>query len=124
VPAFQALFSSHDRALKHFRRYSLAELLAVLQDARLEVGASGYLFGSLLVPRALAVARENLARRPSPENADAAGIGGWKRGPLLTRSLTRLLDWDNGAMHFLANAGLKIPGLTAWAVLHPKSEQP
>jgi len=121
VPAFQALFSDHDRALKHFRRYSLAELLGVLTDARLEVGASGYLFGSLLLPRALGVARENLRRTSAPETADQSGIGRWKGGPVLTRSLTTILDFDNGAMRLLASAGVKVPGLTAWAVAHGMS---
>jgi SAM-dependent methyltransferase len=124
VPAFQALFSEHDRALKHFRRYSLAELLAVLKEARLEVGPSGYLFGSLLVPRALAVARENL-RGASPQGtADQLGIGAWKGNPLLTRFITAFLDFDNNTMRLLATAGLKAPGLTAWTVLHRMAGQP
>ena len=50
VPAYQWLFSSHDVALEHYRRYTRGQLLAALPD-RLRVLDSGY-FVSALFPLA------------------------------------------------------------------------
>src|SRR4030095_9935198 len=47
VPAYQGLYSSHDDALAHHRRYSPGRLRAVLEP-RLDVAARGGLFASLL----------------------------------------------------------------------------
>jgi len=49
VPAFPFLFSSHDRALGHFRRYRKAELLEVLTSVGLEVEKISY-FNFFLFP--------------------------------------------------------------------------
>src|ERR1041384_7569575 len=53
VPSFQSLFSSHDVALRHYRRYSLRELERAVEDAGGQVLDGGYLFGSLLPVRLL-----------------------------------------------------------------------
>ena len=53
VPAFQALFTDHDRYLKHYRRYNRKELVRVLENAGLKVTSSGYIFCSLLPFRLL-----------------------------------------------------------------------
>ena len=52
VPAYQWLFSDHDVALQHFRRYTRARLVAAL-PAGMTVRRSGY-FVSLLFPLAAA----------------------------------------------------------------------
>src|SRR5215472_6797254 len=70
VPSYQALFSEHDRALRHRRRYSPRTLRAVLQGAGLSVEASGGLFHGLLAVRAVQVLRE---RRRGP-SGDPEGI--------------------------------------------------
>lgn len=120
VPAFQSLFSSHDSALRHFRRYSLRELEVTVRRAGLRLIASGYLFGSLLLPRALGVIRERLF--PVRELPPEFGIGGWSGGPALTRLLSRVLEADNTALLALGRLGIKVPGLTAWAVAAPGTE--
>lgn len=53
VPAWQSLFSDHDRFLRHFRRYRREQLIKVLQGSGLQVTDSGYLFPSLLPFRIL-----------------------------------------------------------------------
>ncbi len=115
VPAFQSLFTNHDRALKHFRRYSLRELEASVARSGLSVEASGYLFSSLLAPRALGklleVARGN-------DNGEVAGLGAWKGGKLVTGLLRGALSLDNSVLLGLARAGVKVPGLSAWALCH------
>jgi SAM-dependent methyltransferase len=47
VPAFQFLFSAHDRFLEHKRRYTLKQVEALVKSANLEVVSSCYFFGML-----------------------------------------------------------------------------
>jgi len=44
VPAFKFLWSQHDEALSHYRRYSKKELKNLLQDAGFEIEKIGYFF--------------------------------------------------------------------------------
>ena len=52
VPAFQFLYSSHDAAVGHYRRYNQKQLKAVLEAAGFQVTFSAYFFPSL-VPMAI-----------------------------------------------------------------------
>jgi SAM-dependent methyltransferase len=113
VPAFQALFSEHDRFLKHHRRYSLSRLRDAIASAGLVIAEDGYLFGSLLPARAAATA---IGDRPAEAGAEAHGIGGWDRGPLLTRMVTAALRVDNAVMLGARRLGITLPGLSAWAL--------
>ncbi len=113
VPAYQALYCAHDRALRHFRRYSPAALAAVLGEAGLTVVAHGGLFHGLLPVRALQVLRE----RVRPPARTEVGVGAWEGGALLTRLMAGALDADArvslalGARHLPA-----LPGLSTWAL--------
>ena len=116
VPAYQALFSAHDEALAHHRRYSPRRLRALLTP-RFEIVARGGLFASLLPARAAGVARERLADvRP----AEDQGVGHWDHGPGLTRALGAVLGADAGVGLWLAEHGLPTPGLSTWAVCRPR----
>lgn len=112
VPAFQTLFSEHDRVLKHERRYARLEIAALAQAAGLRVHASGYLFSSLLVPRVVGKLRERLV--PSRSEPALVGVGGWKGPPWLTRALHQLLCADNRLCLKAQQKGLIVPGLSAW----------
>jgi 2-polyprenyl-3-methyl-5-hydroxy-6-metoxy-1,4-benzoquinol methylase len=48
VPAFQRLFSAHDRFLEHKRRYTLRQVEEVVQAAGLEILSARYFFAFLL----------------------------------------------------------------------------
>ena len=76
VPAYQALFSAHDEALAHHRRYSPRQLRALLAP-RFEIVARGGLFASLLPARA-AGSRETAGGVPGRPRttASATGTGG------------------------------------------------
>jgi SAM-dependent methyltransferase len=117
VPAFQALFSAHDVALRHYRRYSLGELERVLESAEFEVLGSGYLFGSLLPIRAAA----KLFERPKSQvpSDESIGAGGWRRGAFVTRTAEAVLATDNALLMSFAALGLKLPGLSVWAACAP-----
>jgi trans-aconitate methyltransferase len=112
VPAFQWLFSDHDRALRHFRRYSRAEIMRTVRGAGLEVLDSGYLFASLLMPR-LAAAVLGRARRAGA-CARAQGVGEWSASPRLTRLVHGVLTFDNIACLAAQRRGILLPGLSIW----------
>jgi SAM-dependent methyltransferase len=116
VPAWPGLFSRHDRALKHFRRYSPAACRALLAEAGLEVRASGGVFHSLLVPRALAVAAERTRARLGRDGAAPADLGDWRHGPALTRLVAGALAADNAVSHLGRRLGVALPGLSFWAL--------
>jgi hypothetical protein len=92
----------------------------------LPIAASGYLFGSLLLPRALSVAVERLRR--SPDRGDAVenehGIGGWTGGRFVTHSVASLLAADCAVLLALSRVGIKVPGLTAWTVCRRLDGEP
>jgi SAM-dependent methyltransferase len=69
VPAMPWLWSSHDVAHHHKRRYTRASLTAALASAGLDVERSGY-FNALLFP--LAVVRRLMDRLPGRAAADDA----------------------------------------------------
>jgi hypothetical protein len=73
VPAYPALFSSHDRKLRHSRRYSPGEGRGLLQGSGLSVIAEGGLFHSLLPLRVGQV----LLERVRPPKSPSDGIGNW-----------------------------------------------
>ncbi len=112
VPAFQALFSSHDVTVKHYRRYRLAELESVLRAAGLELQGSGYLFGSLLPARFIS----NLfsSSKPPPDDG-VIGLSTWRGGDFASKLVETVLSFDNSLLLGLAEYGVKPPGLSAWA---------
>jgi SAM-dependent methyltransferase len=113
VPAYQGLFSAHDAALAHHRRYSPRALREVLAP-RFEIVARGGLFASLVPVRAAALARDRIAG-PSERH----GIGNWTAGPGVTRAVSAVLAADAGAGRWLADRGVPTPGLSTWAVCRP-----
>jgi SAM-dependent methyltransferase len=111
VPAHPWLFSDHDRALGHERRYRPAELLHQV-ERWIDVVDHGPLFTSLVAPRAAGVAleRSRRDRHPRPH-----GVGHWGGGPLVTRALTAALSADVAMTRRLGRVGRRLPGLSVWA---------
>lgn len=112
VPAWQPLYTDHDRFLQHCRRYAPAQGLAVLESAGLEVLEHGGLFHSLIVPRALEKLREWLL---PARGAHRPGIH-WRGGALATRGTLALLQADNALSHWAARTGQPLPGLSWYAL--------
>jgi SAM-dependent methyltransferase len=115
VPAYQRLYSSHDDALAHHRRYSPSRLRQLLAP-RFDILARGGLFASLIPLRAASVARERLVGPP-----DSHGIGGWSAGAGVTRAVSAVLAADAWAGDWLAHKGVAAPGLSTWAVCRPRA---
>jgi Methyltransferase domain len=113
VPAYQSLFSAHDRALKHFRRYAPAAIRGVLESGGLVVARHGGLFHGLLPVCAAQAVRE----RYRPPTDPAIGIGAWHGSARLTKTLTAVLDTEARVSLGMATRNLPtLPGLTTWAL--------
>jgi hypothetical protein len=125
VPAWPQLYSAHDVALQHFRRYTPSACRELLAAAGLEMTRSGGMFHGLLLLRGIAVLAERL-RRPRQERdgprgnsrADAVptGVGGWRHGSLVTDLAAAALALDQRVSKSAAQAGLDLPGLSFWAL--------
>jgi hypothetical protein len=124
VPAWQMLFSAHDLALKHYRRYSPGACHELLEDEGLVPIRSGGLFHSLLVARLLTVARERIVKRLGQQPAAPDNVGAWRGGALVTTALERALALDNALTHALTRAGYELPGLSVWALCRVRDEAP
>ena len=87
VPAWPLLFSSHDVRLHHYRRYTPASARLLIRGAGLEIIRSAGLFHSLILPRALQVARERVTglSEPPPD------VGQW-HAPAVVTALVRGLS--------------------------------
>ncbi len=111
VPAWQQLFSAHDRFLGHFRRYSPKSARAVLEKAGLEIVRSGGLFHSLVLLRLGIVAAERW-RGEQEQN----GVAAWRSPWPLHRMIKLGLAADTRLSWLLARHGIGLPGLSFFAV--------
>lgn len=114
VPAHPRLFSDHDRALGHYRRYSTAEFLGQLATW-LDVVDHGPLFTGLIPLRVASVAVERTRRRTGEVSAQSHGVGRWQHGPALTMLVRAPLAADSAITRRLGPLGRRITGLSHWA---------
>jgi 2-polyprenyl-3-methyl-5-hydroxy-6-metoxy-1,4-benzoquinol methylase len=113
VPAHQRLFSRHDVALQHFRRYSRRQLLALAAATGLERLEDGGLFHSLLAPR---VWQKLVERVRPPVDGPPPRLGDWQGGRLVTGLTTALLRLDNRFSELAQRGRLAVPGLSQWVL--------
>jgi SAM-dependent methyltransferase len=110
VPSYPSLYSEHDRMLLHERRYRPIEFVQLLQQ-HVDVQATGSLFTSLLLPRAMTVLLERTRRGREPR-----GVGAWRGGEAITSAVTSVLEADARMGLALNRRGIRLPGLSTWAV--------
>ena len=113
VPAYQRLFCSHDTFLGHYRRYDNRLLSEHLARAGYHPRQIGYFFFAALVLRTLQVWRE---RRGGGSRRPAVGLADWQGGPLTTWAVKRLLLLDFACSRFLRRLGIRLPGLSNYAL--------
>jgi hypothetical protein len=113
VPAFNFLFGSHDLFLGHFRRYRLKQLIALIHNLGYECLTSGYMFLSLVPIRLASLCYEKLAPQ---KHYKKKGVGHWKHGRMITKIIELFLYVDNRFSLVLNKIGIKLPGLTSWAL--------
>lgn len=112
VPAWQCLFSAHDKKLEHFRRYNPKLLSEVLKQNGLEIIKQGAFFHGLLAPRLMAKLLEGFNKNQN----HTADLGQWKKGALVTLAVESLLKVDCSFSLLLARFGIQLPGLSLWAI--------
>jgi hypothetical protein len=113
VPAFQFLFSEHDKKLRHYRRYNRKQLLHLLQSQGLVIQTSGYCFHSLLIPRLFQLAGERLgSKKATIQN----GIHNWKGNKFFTAVIKNLFWTEFKLSWFLARMNIHLPGLTCYSI--------
>lgn len=113
VPAYNFLYSSHDRFLKHYRRYNLKELIQLINGAYLEPVSYGYLFFPLIHARLISLCYERIVKVESMSNK---GVGGWQYNMTITNAVTLLLTMSNIVSNMLGRFAIKLPGLTVWSL--------
>jgi SAM-dependent methyltransferase len=113
VPAYNFLFSSHDKFMGHYRRYNLNELTSLITNAGLEKINSGYMFFTLIPIRLVLFYYEKVNPFNQKKNK---GIGSWAHGKIITKMSEIILRMDYTLAIILNKIGLKLPGLTAWII--------
>jgi len=113
VPAFQRLFSSHDRLLSHFRRYTISRLKKTVGNAGMDIVEYGDFFAVPLIPR---LVRAGLEKGLHLKGKRHTGISTWKGNALLTYVLKTVLVLDFALARFLRRFGLGLPGLSCYIV--------
>ena len=111
VPAFQPLFSIHDKNLGHYRRYNLRQLEQLLSPLSLKMEKSGYFFNSLLPVRFL---QKLFEKKETIQQGDS--IHNWKGGSFLTVLISTFFWMEFKITWYLAHLGIKIPGLTCYCI--------
>ncbi len=111
VPAFQCLFSEHDRLLGHFRRYTLKRLKNLCQKENLSVLHSGYFFFSLIPLRVLQRLSEKTGFKRTVHAAD-----NWKFNKGITRFISAILWIDFRICYALSSVGIMLPGLSCYCI--------
>ncbi len=112
APAFNALFSLHDRFLGHQRRYSLAQLKSLAEHAGFDVVEGGYLFLSLLPVRGIQKIMEMAGIAKQHSNSVAA----WKGYGRYDSLLVKLLLLDYALLSALRRVGINLPGLSSFVI--------
>jgi SAM-dependent methyltransferase len=121
VPAWPSLFSKHDVALKHYRRYTPDRGVHALKSAGLEVRRKGGLFHGLGAVRRLQVSRWGRAEPLDdpgsiPESEEAVGLAAWKAPAPVTQLVASALIAEGLLSRAASAAGLDLPGLSWWAL--------
>jgi 2-polyprenyl-3-methyl-5-hydroxy-6-metoxy-1,4-benzoquinol methylase len=110
VPAFQFLFSEHDRALKHFRRYNKKQLLALAKQSNLEIKECFYFYFTLWIVRVFS----KYLTPKSPKLLTSTNVENWKfrtRSPI-TITVKTILNMDFYICRMLSRIGIALPGLS------------
>jgi SAM-dependent methyltransferase len=121
VPAWPSLFSNHDVALKHFRRYTPTMGLKTLTAAGLSTRHTGGLFHGLALVRKLQVARGARAEPLDdpfsiPESHESVGLAAWNAPKVVTGLVTGVLTAEGLVSGVASRLGIELPGLSWWAL--------
>ena len=111
VPAFQCLFSKHDKLLGHYRRYNTKTIRQLCKRSGYDIVSSGYFFTSLFLIRAIQLVLEKFGMRKPLKTVD-----NWNGSPIITRLLSFFLWIDFITGRFLSMIGIQLPGLSTYCI--------
>lgn len=111
VPAYNFMFSDHDRAMDHFRRYNKKKLISLLQESGFQVITSGYwnslLFPGILLMRLIKKFFSLFIKKELPKS-EASSLPS-----LINSFLYKVLMFEN----FLIRKNIKLPyGLSIFVI--------
>ena len=114
VPAWPVLFSDHDKALGHYRRYTPASARSLLSNCGFSIEFEGGLYHGLLVARALQLLFEKASPNRPQDNTDALM---WHGNKFTHGVITRILQLETSLSRVAAQTHLnRFPGLSWWAL--------
>lgn len=113
VPAHNKLFSSHDKFVGHYRRYIQKTLQKTISLSGLKCINRGYFFSTLIIPRIIQKMLEKIKGAPLTE---PNGAGGWNGNKLISKIYEFLLLCDFYFFRLFSCIGIKVPGLSAYAI--------
>jgi len=118
VPAFQFLFSEHDRFLDHKRRYSKHQLKDILLKSGYETEETFYFFFALFAVRIIELLTINFAGKPLIKHS----IGSWKyaASSVITKIILFTLNIDFIICRTFSKLNIFIPGLSLCAICKKK----
>jgi len=122
VPAFGFLWSEHDEALHHRRRYTAAELESKLVASGFHVLRISYFLASLFVPVLAFRIVQNLTKRGIEPQATHVSLPPWANAVIV-----RLLDWERKVLRLVDKLpfGVSIIALAVKPTTpNPPSSQP
>lgn len=96
VPALQLLWSQHDEANDHFRRYSRAQLCHRIVEAGLDIERLGFYFGWTVLPLIL-----RRIVQPGRTKATERGEADYQV-PIPAQPINTMLEWISSVDHALA----------------------
>lgn len=112
VPAFNTLFSNHDRALNHYRRYNAKELRELVGQNGLHVVECGYFFLSPLIIRCFELIKERLTSYKQKK----IGVSRYEGKHCITKLIEKFLYADACMCVIFNKLHLPIWGLTCYAI--------
>lgn len=116
VPAFQRLFSIHDKFLKHYRRYDISMLNNIMPTDSMRMISWNYFYTLLSIIRYVQI-RFNLLSMDKE-----TGIAQWKydESHLLTKFIKFCLNVDFEINMSLSKYGIRLPGLSLLTLMQKK----
>lgn len=112
APAFNSLFSEHDKWLGHYRRYSLIDLKTRITLAGFEYIRGGYFFCTLLLPRMIQKWSEIFFT--NKRGKEVRGIGNWTGGNVAFFLYEKILLSDHFVSKLFWSIGITLPGLSTF----------
>lgn len=110
APAFNLLYSFHDKFLGHYRRYNNREIIDILEKNGLSIIDYGYFFWSLLLPRFLSSMFQRFKKTPMQ------GIGGYKANMIIDYLYYHFLLFDIELSKMLKKLDINLIGLSNYVI--------